>query len=180
MSAALVAQSAFGFFALHALAWAVSDNRRGVVWRPVLMGMALTLALAALFLKVPAFSDAFLVLNRAVDALERATQAGTSFVFGYLGGAPLPFEETAGDELFRARIPGAAARARHQRAVVAALLLARAAVDRAAFRAPARAHDGRGRRGRPVGRGERVRRAWSRRRCSCGRTSRACRAASSS
>ena len=93
MSAALIAQSAFGFFALHALAWAVSDNRRGVVWRPVLMGMALTLALAALFLKVPAFSDAFLVLNRAVEALERATLAGTSFVFGYLGGAPLPYEE---------------------------------------------------------------------------------------
>jgi len=35
----------------------------------------------------------FLWLNRAVNALEGATQAGTSFVFGYLGGGPLPFEE---------------------------------------------------------------------------------------
>ena len=93
MSAALAAQSAFGFLALHTLAWALSEHRRRVPWRPVLAGMALTVGLAALCLKVPAVSDAFLLLNRAVEALERATQAGTSFVFGYLGGAPLPFEE---------------------------------------------------------------------------------------
>jgi CNT family concentrative nucleoside transporter len=93
MDAALAAQSAFGFLALHALAWAVSENRRGVTWRPVIAGMGLTLVLAALLLKAPLVAEAFLVLNRAVDALERATQAGTSFVFGYLGGAPLPFEE---------------------------------------------------------------------------------------
>jgi CNT family concentrative nucleoside transporter len=93
MSAALVAQALFGFFALHALAWAVSENHRGVAWRPVLAGMGLTLVLGALLLKVPLFAEAFLVLNRAVEALERATQAGTSFVFGYLGGAPLPYEE---------------------------------------------------------------------------------------
>jgi len=55
--------------------------------------MALTLALGALFLKVPVFADVFLWLNRAVNVLEGATQAGTSFVFGYLGGGPLPFEE---------------------------------------------------------------------------------------
>ncbi|HSD41731.1 MAG TPA: nucleoside transporter C-terminal domain-containing protein [Burkholderiales bacterium] len=93
MDVALAAQSAFGFLVLHGLAWAVSENRRGVAWRPVVAGMGLTLVLAALFLKVPLFTDAFLVLNRAVEALERATQAGTSFVFGYLGGAPLPYEE---------------------------------------------------------------------------------------
>jgi CNT family concentrative nucleoside transporter len=33
-------------------------------------------------------------------ALDRATQAGTSFVFGFLGGAPLPFETTAGASTF--------------------------------------------------------------------------------
>jgi CNT family concentrative nucleoside transporter len=55
--------------------------------------MGLTLVLAAVLLKAPLVADAFLVINRAVDALERATEAGTSFVFGYLGGAPLPFEQ---------------------------------------------------------------------------------------
>ncbi|MDP1718530.1 MAG: hypothetical protein Q8L40_10685 [Burkholderiales bacterium] len=34
------------------------------------------------------------ILNDALLALERATQAGTSFVFGYLGGGPLPYDET--------------------------------------------------------------------------------------
>jgi CNT family concentrative nucleoside transporter len=87
-------QSLFGFFAFFAVAWLLSERRRDVPWRTVLAGMALTLALGALFVKVPIFADAFLWLNRAVGALERATQAGTSFVFGYLGGGPLPFEET--------------------------------------------------------------------------------------
>jgi CNT family concentrative nucleoside transporter len=89
----LAIQSLFGFFVLHALAWLCSERRRAIPWRPVLAGMALTLALAVLFLKVPLFSEVFHWLNRAVGALERATQAGTSFVFGYLGGAPLPYEE---------------------------------------------------------------------------------------
>jgi CNT family concentrative nucleoside transporter len=34
----------------------------------------------------------FLVLNRLVLALEEATRAGTSFVFGYVGGGPPPFQ----------------------------------------------------------------------------------------
>lgn len=89
----LAAQSLFGFFALHAAAWLLSERRQSIPWRPVLAGMVLTLALAVLLLKVPLFSELFLSLNRAVGALERATQAGTSFVFGYLGGAPLPYEE---------------------------------------------------------------------------------------
>ena len=37
----------------------------------------------------------FLLLNHGVDALQRATDAGTGFVFGYLGGGPLPFAENA-------------------------------------------------------------------------------------
>jgi concentrative nucleoside transporter, CNT family len=89
----LALQSLFGFFALHALAWLVSERRTAVAWRPVIAGMVLTVALAVLFLKLPLFSEGFLWRNRAVGALDHATQAGTSFVFGYLGGAPLPFEE---------------------------------------------------------------------------------------
>jgi CNT family concentrative nucleoside transporter len=89
----LALQSLFGFFALHALAWLLSERRGAIAWRPVVAGMVLTAALAVVFLKVPLFSEVFLWLNRAVGALDRATQAGTSFVFGYLGGAPLPYEE---------------------------------------------------------------------------------------
>jgi CNT family concentrative nucleoside transporter len=94
------AQSLVGFVALHALAWLFSTNRRAIPWRPVITGMGLSLLLGALFLKLPVFAEVFLWLNRVVAALERATQEGTSFVFGYLGGAPLPYEEKPGTSSF--------------------------------------------------------------------------------
>jgi CNT family concentrative nucleoside transporter len=94
MDAGLVARSLLGFFLLHALAWALSESRRVIAWRPVLGGMALTLGLGALLLKAPPAKAVFLALNDAMDALEAATRAGTSFVFGFLGGAPLPYAET--------------------------------------------------------------------------------------
>ena len=43
-------------------------------------------------LKIPQLQAAFAVISDAVDAIATATRAGTSFVFGYLGGGPLPFE----------------------------------------------------------------------------------------
>jgi concentrative nucleoside transporter, CNT family len=85
-------QSAFGLLMLLVIAWAISENRRAVPWRIVLAGVALTFLLAVLLLKVPPVQQFFLALNEVLLALERATQAGTSLVFGYLGGAPLPFE----------------------------------------------------------------------------------------
>jgi len=43
-------------------------------------------------LKVPLFRAFFAALNGLITAQDQATRAGTSFVFGYLGGAPSPFE----------------------------------------------------------------------------------------
>jgi CNT family concentrative nucleoside transporter len=94
MDAGLIARSALGFLILHALAWALSEDRRTVAWRPVLAGMALTLALGVLLLKAPPVQHLFLVLNDALGALERATRDGTAFVFGFLGGGPLPYPES--------------------------------------------------------------------------------------
>ena len=44
-------------------------------------------------MKFPPFKELFLLLNQAAMALEQATMAGTSLVFGYLGGGELPFAE---------------------------------------------------------------------------------------
>jgi CNT family concentrative nucleoside transporter len=85
-------QSALGVFAILAFAWAISENRRAVPWRPVVVGLALTFALALLMLKVPQAKIAFVWINDAVSSLAAATRAGTAFVFGYVGGGPLPFE----------------------------------------------------------------------------------------
>lgn len=85
---------------LLALAWAASENRRAIPWRAVALGVVLLLVLAVVFLKVPLIKDAFMKLNDVLLVLERATQAGTSLVFGYLGGAPAPFQVTNESSVF--------------------------------------------------------------------------------
>jgi concentrative nucleoside transporter, CNT family len=85
-------QSALGIVALLAFAFAISENHRAVSWKHAAIGLAVTFATAALLLKVPGVSAAFAVINDAVAAIAIATKAGTSFVFGYLGGAPLPYD----------------------------------------------------------------------------------------
>ncbi|KIH77703.1 hypothetical protein GFER_03310 [Geoalkalibacter ferrihydriticus DSM 17813] len=71
----------------------ISEQRRRFPLRLVIIGLALQLLLAILLFKVPLFQSLFLVLNKVVLTLENATDAGTSMVFGYLGGGSLPFSE---------------------------------------------------------------------------------------
>jgi concentrative nucleoside transporter, CNT family len=85
-------QSALGIFALLAFAWLISEDRRAVSWRQAAIGLAVTFATAVILLKVPGVATAFAAINDAVGAIGAASRAGTSFVFGYLGGGPLPFE----------------------------------------------------------------------------------------
>ncbi len=92
-------QSAFGIFVLLALAWLAGENRRAVSLRQAAIGLAATVLTAIVLLKVPQVASAFGAVNGAVDAIAAATRAGTSFVFGYLGGGPLPFDlKTPGAE----------------------------------------------------------------------------------
>ncbi len=96
-------QSALGVAAIIAVAWTISENRRAVPWRQVVTGLALTFALAALMLKAPQTQTAFNAVSRAVDAIADATRAGTAFVFGYVGGGPLPFDpKTPGSDFILA------------------------------------------------------------------------------
>src|SRR6478609_6364255 len=85
-------QSAFGVFALLGIAWIVSEDRHGVAWTQAAVALLVTFATAVLLLKVPPVARAFGAINNAVDAVSAASKAGTSFVFGYLGGGQLPFE----------------------------------------------------------------------------------------
>jgi concentrative nucleoside transporter, CNT family len=83
-----------GIAVILVFAWAISEDRFRVPWRIVVVGVLLQFGLAVMFLKFPPAAAAFLLLNRGVEALQTATDAGTGFVFGYLGGATLPFAET--------------------------------------------------------------------------------------
>ncbi len=85
-------QSVAGIGALLAIAWLISENRRAVAWKRVGVGLAASLILAILLLKVPQLKGGFAAVSNAVDAIATATRAGTSFLFGYVGGGPLPFE----------------------------------------------------------------------------------------
>jgi concentrative nucleoside transporter, CNT family len=85
-------QSAAGIVVLLAIAWIISEQRRAVAWKQVAIGLVVTIATAVLLLKVPAITRAFAAVNDAVGAVAAATRAGTSFVFGYLGGGQLPYE----------------------------------------------------------------------------------------
>jgi CNT family concentrative nucleoside transporter len=86
-------QSGIGLFALAFIAWLFSERHNHINVRAVLSGLALQLGLALLLLKLPGSQAFFLILNQAVRFIEEATRAGTTFVFGYLGGGPLPFVE---------------------------------------------------------------------------------------
>ena len=90
----MVWQSVLGCGVFIGLAWVMSENRRRVNLRLLGTGVLLSFAAALVLMKIPVMRDGFMLLNRMVAALQAATTAGTSFVFGYLGGAQLPFVET--------------------------------------------------------------------------------------
>ena len=83
-----------GLAALLAVAWALSEDRHRIPWRTVAAGMLLQWVLAVLLLRFPPVRSVVILLNDGAAALQNATQIGTRFVFGYLGGSPLPFAET--------------------------------------------------------------------------------------
>lgn len=88
------AQPVLGLVFLVGLAWLLSEDRRRGSIRLVLVGIALQLALAAIALSVPVVRDAISSINGVVLALDAATKAGTSLVFGFIGGGELPFTES--------------------------------------------------------------------------------------
>lgn len=88
-----VIQPFFGLLVLIGFTWAISEKRRQVSWRSILVGMGLQFALVFILLKIPFFRFLFEILNRVVIMIEESTRAGTTFVFGYLGGGALPFDE---------------------------------------------------------------------------------------
>lgn len=81
-----------GLAVLMGLAWAVSENRKSLPgWRWIAGALLLQGLLAVLIVRVPAVWAAVGLVNNAVSAVEAATLKGSAYMFGYLGGAELPF-----------------------------------------------------------------------------------------
>jgi CNT family concentrative nucleoside transporter len=89
-----MAHAALGIIALLALAWVLGEDRRRIHWRTVIAGVALQLAFAAVLIGIPQANGALFFVNDAANAVHKATEIGTAFVFGYLAGLSLPFAET--------------------------------------------------------------------------------------
>jgi len=84
-------QGVLGIIVFLTIAWIISEKRARVKLPTILTGVAVQFAIAGTLLYVPFFKRLFVVLNNVVLVLDSATRAGTSFVFGYLGGGPPPF-----------------------------------------------------------------------------------------
>jgi len=81
-----------GIAVLLGLASAVSENRRGLpTWKWIAGALLMQGLLAVLIVRVPIVWEAVGLVNNAVSAVEAATLKGSSYMFGYLGGAELPF-----------------------------------------------------------------------------------------
>lgn len=92
----LALQSVVGIIAIPAIAWALSEERgllpAAKVVRIVAGALAVQIVVALVLLKLPASRVIFEGLAQAVLAVQNATDAGAQLVFGYLAGAPAPFE----------------------------------------------------------------------------------------
>ncbi len=84
-------QGLLGIIAFLCIAWVISEKRNDVKYPTILAGVTVQFGIAAVLLYVPFFKKLFLLLNNVVLALDAATKAGTSFVFGYIGGGTPPF-----------------------------------------------------------------------------------------
>jgi CNT family concentrative nucleoside transporter len=90
LEAELLLQAVLGLFVFISLASLPSEHRGLPDWKVIGAGLALQVLLAALMLWVPFVQDALKLLNEGVSAIAMATEAGTRFVFGFLGGQPDP------------------------------------------------------------------------------------------
>ncbi len=89
----MIIQSMAGLLIFSGVAWLISENRTKVKIKLIIAGIAIQLFIGFILLKLPVFRGFFISLNHLVLSLEESTKAGTTMVFGYLGGGDLPFVE---------------------------------------------------------------------------------------
>ena len=85
-------QGILGLLVFLAIAVVISEDRASINRRIVAYGVGIHLILAVVLYKVPFVRGFFDLIAAGVRELQVASIKGTSFIFGYLGGAPLPFE----------------------------------------------------------------------------------------
>jgi concentrative nucleoside transporter, CNT family len=74
-----------GIVLIYFVAWLLSEHKSKFPWKVVLGATVLQFAIAGLLFGIPIIRDGLFYINNAVDGLQAASRAGTSFVFGYVG-----------------------------------------------------------------------------------------------
>lgn len=90
-------QGLIGLAFVLLLAWSISENRIG---RPslrwIIGAVAVQIVIGLAIVRVPFIWNAIGLANNAVQAVEKATLVGSSYMFGYIGGAEAPFSLNEG------------------------------------------------------------------------------------
>jgi CNT family concentrative nucleoside transporter len=90
-------QGLLGLAAIVVLGWLLSERRRHTPSARWIAGaIGLQFLVAAIVVRVPLVWEGLRWANQGVQALERATRVGSTYMFGYLGGGDLPFALTGG------------------------------------------------------------------------------------
>lgn len=89
MELLLVIQALFGIMVFVAIAIVLSEQRTLPGWRLLVAGLGLQFLFAFAVFNLNFLQQILSLINSGVNAVVNATESGTLFVFGYLGGDPL-------------------------------------------------------------------------------------------
>lgn len=84
-------QGLIGIIVFLGIAWGFSEDRSKTEVKPVLSALALQIFLAFVLMRFDLVRNGFGSVSGVIDTLKTATQQGTQFVFGYVGGGDVPF-----------------------------------------------------------------------------------------
>jgi CNT family concentrative nucleoside transporter len=88
-------QGLLGACLIMVLAWALG-RFQAVNIKKISILLIMHLVLTWVFLKAPGLSPLLKRFGQGLEGLQESVRAGTSFVFGYIGGAPAPFVPLSG------------------------------------------------------------------------------------
>tara|TARA_R110001606_G_scaffold235945_1_gene383848 strand:- start:19897 stop:21168 length:1272 start_codon:yes stop_codon:yes gene_type:complete len=85
-------QGLIGLSLILLFVWLLSENRQArPSWKWIGGALLLQFAIALVIVRVPFVWDIIDLANQGVMAIEKATLVGSAYMFGYAGGAELPF-----------------------------------------------------------------------------------------
>lgn len=92
-----------GYFILLAMAYVLSDKKKPLLknqWKHIVFGIVMQILLIFAMTNISVIINVMETIANGVMKLRDATIEGTKFVFGYIGGADLPFDIKEGSNTF--------------------------------------------------------------------------------